>query len=305
MTATSAPARGGIESSAGGGVPPVRRRRWLPFSPWHFVLLPATLVLIFPFYWLVVTSLETPSEALRFPPVLVPHVLRFANYSDAFNSAPFGRFFINSAVVTVLTVACNLVLCSLAGYAFARFRFLGRAALFVVILATLMVPFQVTMIPQFLITKWLGVHVLAAVGINHIGALILPNAATAFGIFFLRQFFRTLPLEYEESARVDGASRLKVLIRIVLPLATPALATLAALTFLDSWNNFLWPLIAITSTNQMTLPLGLATFQGAHSTEWTLLMAANVMSLAPMLAIFFLAQRYFIRSVASTGLAGT
>ena len=305
MTATSAPARGGIESSAGGGVPPVRRRRWLPFSPWHLVLLPATLVLIFPFFWLVVTSLETSSEALRFPPVLIPHVLRFANYADAFNSAPFGRFFINSALVTGFTVACNLVFCSLAGYAFARFRFLGRTALFVVIIATLMVPFQVTMIPQFIITKWLGVHVLAAVGINHLGALILPNAATAFGIFFLRQFFRTLPLEYEESARVDGASRLTVLIRIVLPLATPALATLAALTFLDSWNYFLWPLIAITSTNEMTVPLGLATFQGAHATEWTLLMAANVMSLVPVLAIFFLAQRYFIRSVASTGLAGT
>ena len=305
MTTTSAPARGGIESSAGGGVPPARRRRWLPFSPWHLVLLPATLVLIFPFYWLVVTSLETPTEALHFPPVLIPHVLRFANYSDAFNSAPFGRFFINSAVVTVLTVLFNLVFCSLAGYAFARFRFLGRGALFVVILATLMVPFQVTMIPQFLITKWLGVHVLAAVGINHIGALILPNAATAFGIFFLRQFFRTLPLEYEESARVDGASRLTVLVRIVLPLATPPLATLAALTFLDSWNNFLWPLIAVTSTGQMTLPLGLATFQGAHSTEWPLLMAGNVMSLVPMLAVFFIAQRYFIRSVASTGLAGT
>ena len=305
MTATSAPARGGLSSSAGGGVPPARRRRRLPFSPWHLVLIPATLILIFPFYWLLVTSVETSSEALRFPPVLVPHKLRFANYPDALNSAPFGHFFINSAVVAVLTVLCNLVLCSLAGYAFARFRFLGRTALFVVIMTTLMVPFQVTMIPQFIITKWLGVHVLAAVGINHIGALILPNAATAFGIFFLRQFFRTLPLEYEESARVDGASRLTVLIKIVLPLATPALATLAALTFLDSWNNFLWPLIAITSTNQMTLPLGLATFQGAHATEWTLLMAANVMSLVPMLAIFFLAQRYFIRSVASTGLAGT
>jgi multiple sugar transport system permease protein len=168
-----------------------------------------------------------------------------------------------------------------------------------------MVPFQVTMIPQFIITKWLGIHVLAQVGINHLGALILPNAATAFGIFFLRQFFKTLPVEYEESARVDGASRLKVLWRIVLPLSAPALATLAALTFLDSWNNFLWPLIAVTSTNQMTLPLGLATFQGAHATEWTLLMAANVMSLAPMLLIFFAAQRYFIRSVAATGLAGT
>jgi multiple sugar transport system permease protein len=282
-----------------------RRRFRLPFSPWHLVLIPATIVLIFPFVWLIVTSVETPAEALHFPPILIPRELHFANYPNALAAAPFGRFFINSTVVAVTTVLCNLVFCSLAGYAFARLRFLGRAALFAVIMTTLMVPFQVTMIPQFIITKWLGVHVLAQVGIDHIGALILPNAATAFGIFFLRQFFRTLPIEYEESARVDGANRLKVLWHIVLPLSLPALATLAALTFLDSWNNFLWPLIAVTSTNQMTLPLGLATFQGAHSTEWTLLMAGNVMSLVPMLLIFFLAQRYFIRSVAATGLAGT
>jgi multiple sugar transport system permease protein len=304
MSATTAPPRRQLRQGASHGGRATQRLR-LPFSPWHLVLIPATVVLIFPFFWLVVTSLETPSEALHFPPVLIPHTIRFANYSDALASAPFVRFMINSAVVAVATVLCNLVLCTLAGYAFARFRFLGRTALFAVIMATLMVPFQVTMIPQFIITKWLGVHVLAGVGINHIGALILPNAATAFGIFFLRQFFRTLPLEYEESARVDGASRLTVLIRIVLPLAAPSLATLAALTFLDSWNNFLWPLIAITSTNQMTLPLGLATFQGAHATEWTLLMAGNVMSLIPMLIVFFLAQRYFIRSVAATGLAGT
>jgi multiple sugar transport system permease protein len=283
---------------------PARRRR-LPFSPWHLVLIPATIVLIFPFAWLLITSVETPAEALHFPPILVPHKLDFGNYPQAVQAAPFGRFFINSAVVAVSTVACNLVLCSLAGYAFARYRFLGRGVLFALIMATLMVPFQVTMIPQFIITKWLGIHLLAPVGINHIGALILPNAATAFGVFFLRQFFRTLPVEYEEAARVDGASRLTVLWRIVLPLSGPALSTLAALTFLDSWNNFLWPLIAITSTNRMTLPLGLATFQGAHSTDWTLLMAGNVMSLAPMMVIFFLAQRYFIRSVAATGLAGT
>jgi multiple sugar transport system permease protein len=282
-----------------------RRWAWLPFSPWHLVLVPATLVLIFPFVWLLVTSVESSSEALHFPPLLTPHVLRFSNYPDAWRSAPFGRFFINSAVVAVTTVLSNLVLCSLAGYAFARLRFFGRSLLFATIMATLMVPFQVTMIPQFIITKWLGVHVLAGVGIDHIGALILPNASTAFGVFFLRQFFRTLPAEYEESARVDGASRLTVLWRIVLPLSAPALATLAALTFLDSWNSFLWPLIAVTSTSQMTIPLGLATFQGAHSTQWPLLMAGNVMSLAPMLLIFFAAQRYFIRSVAATGLAGT
>ncbi len=281
-------------------------RRWrLPFSPWHLVLIPATIVLIFPFIWLLVTSVETPAEALHFPPILTPHVLRFANYPDALKAAPFGRFFINSTVVAVTTVASNLVLCSLAGYALARFRFFGRGVLFIVIMTTLMVPFQVTMIPQFIITKWLGVHLLAGIGIDHIGALIVPNAASAFGVFFLRQFFRTLPVEYEESARVDGANRLTVLWRIVLPLSLPALATLAALTFLDSWNSFLWPLIAIDSTSQMTLPLGLATFQGAHSTDWTLLMAGNMMSLAPMLLVFFVAQRYFVRSIAATGLSGT
>jgi len=284
----------------------VRRPRWrLPFSPWHLVLVPATIILIFPFAWMIITSVETPSEALRFPPDLTPHVLQFSNYSAALKAAPFGRFFWNSTVVAVTTVATNLAFCACAGYAFARFRFLGRGLLFVLIMTTLMVPFQVTMIPQFLITKWIGINLLAGAGIGHIGSLIVPNAATAFGVFFLRQFFRTLPIEYEEAARVDGASRLTVLLRIVLPLSAPALATLAALTFLDSWNSFLWPLIAISNPNEMTLPLGLATFQGAHQTEWTLLMAGNMMSLIPMLAVFLLAQRYFVRSVAATGLAGT
>jgi multiple sugar transport system permease protein len=281
------------------------RRSRLPFSPWHLVLIPATIILLFPFAWLLVTSIETPAEALHFPPVLTPHVIRLRNYPDALAAAPFGRFFLNSAIVAVTTVITNLVLCASAGYAFARFRFLGRGALFVLIMTTLMVPFQVTMIPQFIITKWIGVHLLTGAGIGHIGSLIVPNAATAFGVFFLRQFFRTLPIEYEEAARVDGASRLAALWRIVLPLSAPALATLAALTFLDSWNSFLWPLIAINSTSAMTLPLGLATFQGAHSTEWTLLMAGNVMSLAPMLLLFLVAQRYFVRSVAATGLTGT
>jgi multiple sugar transport system permease protein len=283
-----------------------RRLRWrLPFSPWHLVLIPATIILIFPFVWMIVTSLETMPEALRFPPDLTPHVLRPANYPDALRAAPFGRFFWNSILVAASTVVSNLVLCSAAGYAFARFRFFGRGLLFALIMTTLMVPFQVTMIPQFIITKWIGVHLLAGAGIGHIGSLIVPNMATAFGVFFLRQFFRTLPIEYEEAARVDGASRLTVLLRVVLPLSAPALATLAALTFLDSWNSYLWPLIAITSPSEMTLPLGLATFQGGHSTQWTLLMAGNMMSLLPMLLVFLLAQRYFVRSVAATGLAGT
>jgi multiple sugar transport system permease protein len=303
MSALPAAAPGRTVSATPAAPAARRRRRRLP-SPWHLVLIPATIVLVFPFAWLILTSLETPSEALHFPPLLTPQHIGLANYPAALQAAPFGRFFLNSAIVAVTTVLSNLVLCSLAGYAFARLRFPGRTVLFATIMATLMVPFQVTMIPQFIIVKWLGIHVAAQLGIDHLGALIVPNAATAFGVFFLRQFFRTLPVEYEESARVDGASRLTVLIRIVLPLSAPALATLAALTFLDSWNSFLWPLIVITSTSQMTLPLGLATFQGAHSTEWTLLMAGNVMSLIPMLVIFFAAQRYFVRSVAATGLSG-
>jgi multiple sugar transport system permease protein len=286
--------------------PEVRpRRRWrLPFSPWHLVLVPLSLVLVAPMLWMLITSLQTTGEANRFPPVLFPHHWRFANYADAWHRAPFGTFFLNSALVTLVVVVSNLVVCSLAGYAFARVRFLGRRALFLTLMATLMVPFQVTMIPVFLIVKWFGDHVSPYLGINHLGSLMLPNLATAFGIFFLRQFFQTVPVELEEAARVDGTSRVGVLFKIVLPLSMPAMSTLAALTILTSWNDFLWPLIVITNQNQMTVPLGLSYFQGAHSTDWPLLMAGNVMSLVPMLVVFVIAQRYFVQSVAGTGLKG-
>jgi multiple sugar transport system permease protein len=284
---------------------PVVRRRWrLPFSPWHLVLIPLTFILIAPLLWMLITSLQTEGEANRFPPVLWPESPQFGNYAEAWQTAPFGQFFLNSALVTLVVLASNLVVCSLAGYAFARIRFLGRGALFVTLMATLMVPFQVTMIPVFLIVKWFGDNVADGLGIDHIGALMLPNLATAFGIFFLRQFFLTVPVEIEEAARVDGTSRLGVLFKIVLPLSLPAMSTLAALTVLTSWNDFLWPLIVITTENQMTVPLGLSYFQGAHRVKWPLLMAANVMSLLPMLLVFIGAQRYFVQSVASTGIKG-
>jgi multiple sugar transport system permease protein len=164
-------------------------------------------------------------------------------------------------------------------------------------LATLMVPFQVVIIPTFLIVKAFGL-------IDTLGALILPNLASAFGIFMLRQFFRTLPIELEEAARIDGASRLGILFKIVLPLSGPALATLAVIMFMWTWNDFLWPLITIYSPQNMTIQLGLATFQGAHQTNTNLLMAANVMSMLPVLLLFFFAQRYFVRGIATTGLKG-
>ena len=278
-------------------LPAGERRRWFLFSGWHLVLLPIAFVMVVPLVWMVVTSLQTLNETRHYPPTLIPSSLRFNNYTEVLRDAPFTRWFMNTLVVTVASVLGNLVFCSLAGYAFARIRFFGRSVMFILILATLMIPFQVTVIPTFLIVHKLGL-------LDTLGALIVPNLVGAFGIFMLRQFFLSLPIELEEAARIDGASRLGVLLKIVLPLSGPALATLAVITFLWTWNDFFWPLITIYSANKMTLQLGLATFQGAHQTNTNLLMAANVMSVVPMLLVFFVAQRYFIRGIATTGLKG-
>jgi multiple sugar transport system permease protein len=268
----------------------------LPFSPLHLILIPLAALMVTPLAWMVITSIQTPSEARQFPPVF-PSGIHWQNYIDAIHAAPFGRFFLNSFVVTAAAVIGNVALCSLDGYAFARLRFFGRDVLFVILLATLMIPFQVVMIPTFLIMRHLGL-------VDSLGALILPNLVTPFGIFLMRQFFRTLPIELEEAARLDGCSRLGTLVRIVLPLSGPALATLAVMTFLWNWNDFLWPLVVIQSENHMTLQLGLSTFQGAHSTAWTLLMAGNVLAVLPMLLVFLLAQRHFVDSIASAGIKG-
>jgi multiple sugar transport system permease protein len=272
------------------------RERFL-FSPWHLVLIPLALVMVIPMIWMVITSLETLNETRHFPPILRPHSLQWHNYTDVLQQAPFARWFVNTLVVTVVVVLANLLLCSLAGYAFARIKFFGREVAFILVLATLMIPFQVIMIPTFIIVRKLGL-------IDTLGALIVPNLAGAFGIFLLRQFFRSLSVELEEAARIDGASRLGVLFKIVLPLSGPVLATVAVVTFLWTWNDFLWPLVTIYSPNNMTLQLGLATFQGAHQTNTHLLMAANVMSVLPVLLLFVLAQRFFIRGIATSGLKG-
>jgi multiple sugar transport system permease protein len=277
--------------------PPERRGSRLPFSPWHLILFPVAVVMSVPLLWMLITSVESLNDTRHFPPVLVPHGIHLGNYTTVLQNAAFGRWYLNTAIVTTVTVLANLLLCSMAGYAFARIPFFGRGVVFVLVLATLMIPFQVVMIPTFLIVKKLGL-------IDTLGALIVPNLANAFGIFMLRQFFRTLPVELEEAARIDGASRLGVLFKIVLPLSAPALATLAVIQFMWTWNDFLWPLITIYSEKNMTLQLGLTTFQGAHQTSTNLLMAANVMSMAPILVLFFFAQRYFVRGIATSGLKG-
>ncbi|HEY6567880.1 MAG TPA: carbohydrate ABC transporter permease [Actinomycetota bacterium] len=279
------------------GMVEARRGRWLPFSPWHLILMPMALLMLVPLVWMVITSLETLAQTRRFPPVLWPGQLQFQNYPDALGAAPFPRWFWNTAVVTITVVASNLLLCSLAAYAFARMHFLGKKAIYFLLLATLMVPLQVVLVPTFLIVKQLGL-------INHLGALIVPNLANVFGIFMLTQFFRTLPIELEEAARIDGASRLKILFTIVLPLSAPALATLAVIQFMWTWNDFLWPLVTLYNEPAYTLQLGLQSFQGSHLTEWNLLMAGNVMSMIPMLVLFIVAQRWFIRGIATQGLKG-
>jgi multiple sugar transport system permease protein len=198
-------------------------------------------------------------------------------------------------MVSVTCVVSNLVLCSLAGYAFARLRFPGSRLLFIAILATLMVPFQVLLIPTLIIVKHLGL-------VDTLPALIVPNLVTPFGIYLLRQFFLTLPVELEEAALIDGAGRLRILRSVLLPLMGPPLSTVAVLTFLSVWNDFLWPLVVTSSPSTMTIQLGLATFQSAHFTNWPVLMAATLMSQLPVMLLFLAGQRFFVSSIANTGI---
>lgn len=271
-----------------GGRP--RRRR--P-SPLHLLLVPLTVVMLAPLVWMVLLSISTEAETRRFPPGL-PGGVHWHNYLDAWQQAPFGHWLINSTIVSVACVVGNLVFCSLAGYAFARIPFFGSRLLFIAVLATLMVPFQIVMLPTLIVVRDLHMT-------DTLSALVVPNLATPFGVFLMRQFFTTVPRELEEAARIDGAGRLRTLLSIMVPLMGPTLATLSVLTFLNVWNDFLWPLIAIQSPGNMTIQLGLQNFQGAHLTNWPVLMAATVMSQIPVLVLFVLAQRFFVRSIASSG----
>jgi multiple sugar transport system permease protein len=273
--------------------PTTRRRRRRP-SGWHLVLVPTALVMAAPLIWMLLTSLSSLAETRRFPPGLPGH-LRWHNFVTAWTDSPFGRWLLNSTIVSVTCVVSNLVLCSLAGYAFARLRFPGRSLAFLGILATLMVPFQVLMIPTLLIVKHLHV-------VDSLPALVLPNLVTPFGIYLLRQFFLTLPVELEEAAIIDGAGRFRILFSVLVPLMGPPLSTVAVLTFLTVWNDFLWPLVATSSPDVMTVQLGLATFQSAHFTNWPVLMAGTLMSQLPVLALFVAGQRFFVSSIASTGI---
>jgi multiple sugar transport system permease protein len=267
----------------------------LPFSAWHLLLAPLALLFAIPLIWLLLSSVMTNAEINRFPPTLWPSHLDFGGYAYVLGHALFPRWFTNSLIVALTAVLSNLVFGVLGGYAFARLRFGGSRVLLVLMLATMAIPFQLTMIPTFIVMRQLGL-------IDTLGALIVPSLVTPFAVFLMRQFFLSLPRELEEAAWIDGCSTLGVLVRIVLPLSRPALATVAVLTFLTTWNDLTWPLIALNHDTQYTLQLGLTTFQGLHRTNWAAIMAGNVITVVPVLLAFLGAQKTFVQSVAAAGL---
>lgn len=269
----------------------------LPFSAWHLLLVPLALLFAIPLIWLLISSVMTNAEINRFPPSLWPSHLDFSGYAYVLGDAMFPRWFTNSLIVSVTAVASNLLFGALGGYAFARLRFAGSRVLLALMLGTMAVPFQLTMIPTFLVMRQLGL-------IDTLGALIVPSLVTPFAVFLMRQFFLSLPRELEEAAWIDGCSTIGVLFRIVLPLSRPALSTVAVLTFLTVWNDLTWPLIAINHDTQFTLQLGLTTFQGLHHTQWAAVMAGNVITVVPVLLAFLGAQKTFIQSITSSGIKG-
>ena len=257
------------------------------------------LVMLIPFAWMLATSLKPGQALLALPPQLIPQEPTLEPYRRVMNAFPMARVFGNSLLVAVATTAGQLVLASMSGYAFARFRFPGRDVLFAVYLATLMVPFAVTITPLFIIVRQLD-------WIDTYWALVVPPMFSAFGTFLMRQFFQSVPRELEEAATLDGASALGTFVRVILPISGPAFATLGVFAFMASWNAFLWPLLVVRDRDFMTLPLALATLQGLYpgQTEWNLVMAGTVISVVPMIVVFLLAQRWVIEGVTTSGLKG-
>lgn len=260
----------------------------------YAVLIVGALLMVFPFVWTVVTSI-TPGATLTTTPKLIPDDPSLAPYIELFGRVPFARVIANSLLIAVVSTLLQLVTSAMAAYVFSRMPFRGRGAVFVVYLATMMIPFQVLIVPLFAEMKTLGL-------INTYLGAILPTIASAFGVFLLRQAMNTVPHDLDQAATLDGAGHFRIFWVIVLPLVRPALATLAVFAFLNTWNSFLWPLIILRDPLMQTLPVALSSLQGQYSTQWDVLMAGSVVSIIPMFALYVFAQKYIVQGVAGTGL---
>lgn len=266
---------------------------------WIYALLGAiAIAMLIPLVWLISTSLKSPTEDIfQFPPRLLPSQPTLQNFATVWKTHPFGRYLVNSVIVSVLTVVLNLLFCSLAAYPLARLDFKGRDAIFTAIVATIMIPFQIVMIPLYVLAVQLGLR-------NTYLGLIFPAIASAFGIFLLRQAFQGVPKELEEAARIDGCTELGIWWYVMLPSIRPALVTLAIFVFIGSWSDFLWPLIILDRPEYYTLPLGVATLAGTFSLDWRLIAAGSVISIAPILLFFVIMQRYVVPTEAGSGVKG-
>lgn len=264
----------------------------------YIALSAIAFLMLFPLLWLIGTSLKSPTEDIfSFPPQIFPERPTWANFARVWETYPFGRYLINSSVVSFLAVGLNLLLCSLAAYPLARLNFRGRELVFALILATIMIPFQIVMIPLYILAVNLGLR-------NTYLGIILPNLTSAFGIFLLRQALKAVPLELEEAARIDGCSELGIWWNVMIPAIRPALFTLAIFVFIGSWSDFLWPLIVLDDPDYYTLPLAVANLADSFSLDWRLVAAGSVISIAPILLLFLFLQRYIVPTDVGSGVKG-
>ena len=261
----------------------------------HAVLIAGTVVMIGPFLWMLSTSLQDTFQALQFPPQWIPRPMVWQNYLKAWQRIPLGRYYANSLVIAGAIAAGQVATSVLAAYVFARLDFPGRDIIFLLYLGTLVIPTQVTLVPTFLVVRWLG-------WVDTYKGVVAPALAHPFGVFLLRQFFLSIPDELEDAARIDGASSMGILFRVILPISMPAIAALTVFSFMWAWNSFLWPLIVLQTPSKYTVPVGLAMLQSELGTDWPVVMAAIVMATLPVVALFLAAQKQFARGIALTGM---
>lgn len=263
----------------------------------YFVLILGMVTSLLPFIWMLSGSLKTNNELFAWPIVWIPETLHWENFTKVITQIPFFTYFFNTMKLSVINTSLQVITCSLAAYSFSKITYPGRDKLFLVYLGTMMVPFQVTMIPQYILMNQLKLT-------NSHMALILIQAFSPFGVFLLRQFFISIPTELSESARIDGCSELGILFRIIIPLAKGALATLITFTFTFVWNDYLGPMIYLHKDSIRTIQIGLRVFQTTNGVEYNLILAGTVMGLLPLLIVYFTCQKYFTQSVTATGLKG-